>query len=256
MSTAMYPQENIHNFIPKQELKVDKPPRYISKFRSTVVQEKKLNKDARKTMGPVKVEEPSPKKYLRKHSREPTLCSKVSGNTCTLKKPEVPKRMDNPRMGIHPKKDFVKTNAMENIMAVPRKPQPIYADTKRGHKQPLENSGLVPKYIKKKDYGETPEYLLQRKEEVRKAQEANDNYDKERMKQEILKQLSEEERQTTLESLKKNWGDLHHQYQGLSVVTDTTPKKHHKERLELAMKQLEDDIGLIGRCKTIYIADN
>ena len=35
-------------------------------------------------------------------------------------------------------------------MAEPRKPQPTYADTKRGHRQLLEDSGLVPKYIKKK----------------------------------------------------------------------------------------------------------
>ena len=53
-------------------------------------------------------------------------------------------------MGIHTRKDFVKTNAIENIMAVPKKPQPIYVDTKKGDKHPMENSGLVPKYLKKK----------------------------------------------------------------------------------------------------------
>ncbi|KAK6299822.1 hypothetical protein J4Q44_G00298550 [Coregonus suidteri] len=106
-------------------------------------------------------------------------------------------------------------------MAVPRKPQPIYADTKTGNKQLLENSGLVPKYIKKNDFGKTPEYLQQR-----------------------------------AEGMKKNWGELHHQYQELSVVMDTTPKKYCKERLELEMKQLERDIDLIERYKTIYIANN
>ena len=68
----------------------------------------------------------------------------------TLRKPDVPKKTDNPVMGIHTNKDFVKTNVLENTTAVARKPQPIYADTKRGDKQLLEKSGLVPKYIKKK----------------------------------------------------------------------------------------------------------
>lgn len=60
---------------------------------------------------------------------------------------------------------------------------------------------------------------------------------------------------TCLQALKKNWDDLLHQYQGLSVVIDTTPKKYKKERLELEMKQLERDIDLIERHKTIYIAN-
>lgn len=53
-------------------------------------------------------------------------------------------------MGIHSNKNFIKTNAIENIMALPKKPRPTYADTKKGDKQLLESSGLVPKYVKKK----------------------------------------------------------------------------------------------------------
>ena len=48
------------------------------------------------------------------------------------------------------KKDFVSTNITTNIMSVPKKPSPAYVDTARGSKQPLESSGLVPKYIKEK----------------------------------------------------------------------------------------------------------
>ncbi|KAM9417503.1 enkurin isoform 2-T4 [Salvelinus alpinus] len=106
----------------------------------------------------------------------------------------------------------------ENIMAVLRKPQPIYADTKTGDKQLLENSGLVPKYIKKNDFGKNPEYLQQHADE-------------------------------------KNWGSCTISTRD-SVVMDTTPKKYCKERLELEMKQLERDIDLIKRYKTIYIVNN
>ncbi|XP_067108133.1 enkurin [Osmerus mordax] len=259
MSTTMYPPESIYNLIPREEVKIEKQPRYMSMFRSQVKQERMQNKTTNKTMGPAKVDVPSPEKYLLKHSKEPKLPETqrlTNRGTTTVRKPRVPTKSEQPLMGIHTKKDFIKTNANESIMSVPRKPQPIYADTKSGDKQLLENSGLVPKYIKKKDYGETPEYLLQRREEVKRAQEEYDNYVKERMKQGAMKQLSDDERQSILRGLKNNWEELHHQYQGLSVVTDTTPKKYRKERLELEMKQLERDIDMIERYKTIYIANN
>ena len=52
------------------------------------------------------------------------------------------------------KKDFISTNVTTNVMSVPKKPSPAYVDTARGSKQPLESSGLVPKYIKEKVGGE------------------------------------------------------------------------------------------------------
>lgn len=56
------------------------------------------------------------------------------------------------------------------------------------------------------------------------------------------------------QGLKKNWDELQHQYQGLSLVIDTLPKKHRKLQLEAEMKQLEKDIELMERHKIIYIA--
>lgn len=61
---------------------------------------------------------------------------------------------------------------------------------------------------------------------------------------------------STIQGLKKNWDQLHHEYQGLSLVIDTMSKKSHKDRLEVAMKQLENDINLFERFKTIYIPNN
>ncbi|XP_063062235.1 enkurin [Engraulis encrasicolus] len=261
MAGTTYPSESIYNLIPREEVKIIKPPRYMSKFREQMKLEKQENKAPNKTMGPAKVEVPSPEKYLQKHSKEDRSLEKKPNTDhfeemMKPRKPRVPSKSDKPLMGIQTKKDFVKTNAFENIMAVPKKPQPTYVDTKKGDKFPLETSGLVPKYLKKKDYGQTPEYLLQRQEEVKRAQEEYNDYVQECMKQGAMQQLSDEERKHILEGLKKNWEELHHQYQGLSVVTDTTPKKYRKERLELEMKQLEKDIDLIERYKTIYISNN
>ena len=63
-----------------------------------------------------------------------------------------------------------------------------------------------------------------------------------------------EYREVLLAGLKANWEDLHHQYQGLSVITDTAPKKARKERMEAEMKQLEKDIEMIERHQRLYIS--
>ncbi|XP_073532610.1 enkurin [Phyllobates terribilis] len=262
---TMNPAENIYNLIPKEEVKVPKPPRYMSTFRDSVKLEEKKNKAAHKTLGPAKVEVPSPKEFLQKHTKEATLAHKSALYDSTGrpprclaedKRPPVPYRTEQPLMGVQTNKSFITTNVAEAVMAVPRKPQPIYVDTKKGDKHLLETSGLVPKYIKKKDYGSTPEYLAKRNEEVRKAQEEYDAYVKERLRMGAMKKLSEEERQSVIEGMKKNWDQFHHEYQGLSVVIDTVPKKAHKERLEAEMRQLERDIEMIERHKIIYIANN
>ena len=90
---------------------------------------------------------------------------------------------------------------------------------------------------------------------MKKAQEKYDAYISEHMKQGAMKYLNEEERQNILAGLKKNWEAVHHDYQGMSVVTDTIMKKNIKERLEMMMKQLERDIEIIEKHKTIYIAN-
>ncbi|KAG9276782.1 enkurin-like [Astyanax mexicanus] len=259
MSKTIYPLESTYNLISREEEKIYKPPRYISRFREQVKHEKQLNKASRKTMGPPKVHVPSPDKYLLKHSKEPRLPEKKPfsyGYEGHSKKPPVPARTDHPPMGVHTKKNFVKSNAIENIMAVPRKPQPAYIDTRNGDKHLLENSCLVSKYIKKKDYGQTPEYLQQRREETRREQEEYNNCVKERMKQGAMKQLPEEERQQILQGLKKNWDELYHQFQKLPLVTDTASKKNRKEHLEMKMKQLEKEIEMMERYKIICIANN
>lgn len=105
------------------------------------------------------------------------------------------------------------------------------------------------------DYGNTPEYLKRRQEEIKRAQEEYNAYVAEHFRRGAMKQLTEEERQGILNGLKKNWEEIHDQYQGLSVVTDTAPKKNRKERMEAEMKQLERDIETLERHKVIYIAN-
>ncbi|XP_043945770.1 enkurin [Protopterus annectens] len=256
--TELYPAESIYNLIPREEVKPTKPPRYTSVFKETIKKEAQQKIADHKTMGPAKTDVLSPDGYLLKHSKESKLPEKKPFKypDDEKRRPPVPTRTDYPVMGIQTKKNFLHSNAAETIMAVPKMPQPIFVDTKKGDKHPLETSGLVPKYLKKKDYGKVPNYLVQKNEEIKQAQEEYDAYIKERLRQGAMKQLSDAEREDMLQGLKKNWEELHHEYQGLSVVIDTLPKKFHKEKLELEMKQLEKDIDLIERHKIIYIANN
>lgn len=88
------------------------------------------------------------------------------------------------------------------------------------------------------------------------AQDQYDHYVADSLRQGQMEQVQEQQRAELLQGLKKNWEELHHQYQGLSVVTDTISKRARKERMEAEMKQLERDIDVIEQHRVIYIAQD
>ena len=97
--------------------------RYNSTFRQMVQEEYKARKDPSKTMGPAKVSLTSTNDFLKKRSGEQKFEKsppRVAGTTTTLggsKKPPVPRRHEHPVMGVKSNKNFVKTNAIENMLA-------------------------------------------------------------------------------------------------------------------------------------------
>ncbi|XP_035468705.1 enkurin-like isoform X1 [Scophthalmus maximus] len=255
--------ENIYNHIPKPKVLIQKPPRYMSKSRPTVALETVKNKEPKRTMGPAKVEVSAPDKYLKKYSQEPKLPEKTQSLTfvrtnCAGKKPDVPARTDNAPVDIQTKREqeSTKGECTKTTKVAPKKPEPIFVDTRNGHKQPIEYSGLVPKYIKKKDYGAVPEYVLQRNEEMQRAWEEHGKFLKDQQEQEAKSKLSHAERQTILQGLKMKWAKLNHEFQGLPFITDTLHLKRNRVRVEMEMKKLEDDINLIERFKIIYLPED
>merc|ERR1711881_345501 len=174
-------------------------------------------------MGPAKVLVSPPTHYLKKSNK--ALPDPAPVEKKATRKPALPTEQNQPSRPTE--KDFIRTNAIENITSVPRKPKAQYCDTKDGHKNDLISSGLVPRFTMESDFGSVPEYLVRRKEETKQAQDRYDEY------------VAEE---------------LHQKFQGLSVVTDTAPKKNRKERMEAQMSQLERDIDLLERHTTIYVA--
>lgn len=249
-------EESIYNLIPKTQEKTPKAERHRSKFHSIVTDEQKHNKKENKTMGPAKVPLNDPENFLKKRSKLPQLPEKAEFDYGIERRPPVPRHTEKPIMGVKSNKNFITTNAVENILSVPKKPAANFADTRIGKTHPLEPSGLAPKYVNKKAYGKTPVYLKKRKDEVEQAQQAYDDYVQDSLKRGAMKCLSEPQRQNILAGLKSNWEEIHHQYQGLSVVTDTAPKKNRKERMEAEMDQLEKDIELLEKHPKIFIANN
>ncbi|KAL4228190.1 hypothetical protein ACF0H5_013624 [Mactra antiquata] len=248
---------SIYDLIPQQEIKQQKQPRYTSKFREPVKDEYFSYKGEHKTMGQAKVPVPTTDNFLKKHSKEPQLPDKREFKYPDeeRRRPNVPQKDDKPLMGLKTTKNFITTNAVQNITSVPKRPEKVYVDTKKGDKNYLEPSGLEPVFTHKKDYGCTPQYLTKRQEEMKRAQEEYNAYVAEHFRRGAMQQLTDQERQGILDGLKSNWQEIHDQYQGLSVVTDTAPKKNRKERMEAEMKQLERDIDSIERHKVIYIAN-
>jgi len=247
--------ESVYNLIPQEYIKPKKQPRYQSKFKAAAKIDAKEGKTAKKSLGPAKLPVESPDKFLKKGTGAPRLPTpkKFTYPNADKLKPEIPK--DKPLHGIQSNKNFVNTNAVENIMSVARKPVPQYVDSPKGSTHKLEPSGLVPKYRNREDYGEVPEYIKQRNAEVKQAQKEYDEYVRERMRQGAMQQLKDGERAGMIEGLKKNWEELQHEYLSLSVVTDTISKRYRKERIETEMRQLERDIDLIERHKVIYISN-
>jgi len=249
--------ESIYNLIPKEFLVPEKEQRHVSKFRTNVKEETNTHKAPNKTMGPAKVQTRPPEDFLKKHEKEP----KLTGDTgfkyadSDNRKPAVPRRDERPIHGIRTTKNFITQNAVENIMAVPRYPNKKFVDTNMGDTQNLIPSGLEPTFVHKKDFGKTPVYLEHRKQEMAKAQEEYNRYVAEHFQRGAMQSLSSREREEILNGLKANWEQIHHEYQGLSVVTDTAPKKNRKERMEAEMKQLERDIETIEKHGVIYIAN-
>ncbi|KFP30392.1 Enkurin, partial [Colius striatus] len=229
--------------------------RYVSIFRPSVKLEAQQNKAPCKTMGPAKVAVPSPKNFLQKHSKEPKLPARKKEDSKKLPALSVPRRTDHPVMGIKSNKNFITANAVAAITGMPKKAQPMYVDRRQGEKYLLETSGLVPKYIFKKDYGVTPKYVTRRNEEIKRAQKEYEANVSEHLKTKAMKRLSDEERKSLVQGLKKKWEEVYHEFQGLPVQIDTISKKLRKEKLELQLKQLEHDIEELEKHKVIYITN-
>jgi len=261
-----YGDEYATNLVPIAPIPTEKPALYHSRHSLAVRREETENKYASKTMGKIRTTPPNPKQPMTKGkginakwaSGKLAKRSTSKDPKCThrfLRNPPVPtvKELRPNRPILSDCTDKIRANAVANIAAIPKLPKKIYVDTSHGHKNDLLSSGLVPRYRNKSEYGKVPEYIKRRRAETERAQQMYDEYFQEQVDANKLAQLTSDQREDLLVRLKSKWDKLYHQYQGLSVVTDTAPKKNRKEYLENEMSLLEKDINFLERHTTIFI---
>ena len=163
----------------------------------------------------------------------------------------VPRHNETNALAPASNKDFVITNRREqkNTPAAENIPNYIDKPAGTGARFGLEDSGLVPKYTKKATYGKAPKYLAKNKQAIT----ARTQQSQQTQAQSHIRQISEDERVAILGGLRANWEQLHREYQGLSMFTDTIPKKTKRNTMEAQLNQLEADINRFERHGAIFV---
>lgn len=149
-------------------------------------------------------------------------------------RPPVPAKDEQPPLhALVTNKNFIVANAVETILAAPKKPAEGAKD-----------------YLKKEDYGKVPKYLKHIKRDI------DNEYEYIRTLQEQSREtegevqpLDEEERQQLIDGLKAKWEQVNATYQGITHITklDSMGKVKRKEKSEAELSQIEKDIEKLSR---------
>ena len=109
----------------------------------------------------------------------------------------VPKKDEKPIMGLVSDKNFIVSNAVENILAAPKLPENRDKD-----------------YLKKRNYGKVPVYLQKIKKDIEDeyqlVREMQIEEEAEMDRQKFL--MDDEEKQELISALKKKWEVVHKEY--------------------------------------------
>lgn len=240
-------EESIYNLLPPTQEVPTRPPRHTSKFPGKV--DPKLfafgqNKaQLHATFGlPNGHNAQHPTQYVRAHEKEPALPDpKPPSNPKEKVRPPVPGKDEKPVLGLQSNKNFITANAVEVILAKPKKvPQDEFVWTSRP------------------GYGKTPVYLRRNKARVAAEREQLETYLKMRHDPEPgqhVSQLSPGERAELLRHLKLKWASINDAYQKLPLSTDSEQKKHRKEELERTLAEVEKDIKSLERGEVVLVVD-
>merc|ERR1711966_436046 len=225
--------ESVYCLIPPVINPPPKPPLYRSKYPGIASSDKRHSA----TMGPLKVAPPNPQTFLKSYTREDNKLpepTKFDYTDTACRRPAVPRRDEKPVQGLVTSKNFITCNAVENILAVPKK-----TDVRQVS------------YMNKKGYGKVPAYLEKVKSEIQDEynyiQQMQEAYEEEGDDGCRTRALSNEERLEMVEGLKTNWDRINKAYQTLSFTLDTPAKKQRKEEFEAQLEQIERDIERISK---------
>lgn len=139
---------------------------------------------------------------------------------CDHKKAAVPCVHDKPVQGLRTSKNFIVSNAIENILSVAKRP-PEEVD-----------------WTQKREYGQTPTYIQKIKKNIDDEYKMMRNLHEENQVHKDC--LSEEEVNTLREGLKRKWDEVNREYQKMTHVrvVDTLGSKNRKEGYEKELSQI------------------
>eukprot|EP00929_Paragymnodinium_shiwhaense_P020501 TRINITY_DN1364_c0_g2_i1.p1 TRINITY_DN1364_c0_g2~~TRINITY_DN1364_c0_g2_i1.p1 ORF type:complete len:282 (+),score=73.50 TRINITY_DN1364_c0_g2_i1:83-928(+) len=278
MSGGYNDGESIYNIIPPKLVQQEKPPMYRSRYSPRIpptastfhtkgstyprtsnfggdsLEKVVTDKDAR-TFGKVPGSyKDNPLNYMKKsamNERVKTLDEVKRDNPEVLQptvlKPRlkggVPPRDDTPVMNMVTSKNFIVANAVETILAIPKK-------VSNGAKD----------YLCKEDYGKVPKYLSHVKKDIEAEYEYIRQLERQRedMNKSQVRPLDELERQELIHNLKEKWEAVNTDYQATTHLTklDTVGKTKRKEKLEAELTQIEKDIEKLNRKNIVVDASS
>jgi len=262
-------EESIYDLVPPPEYVVPKSPMYRSKYspnipptastfgRTTVGQAKVSNvagyvddgaphvkPGAR--FGPKETHFSDPANHTLRNTRpELPPPTRFQYSDQEVRKPGVPRANERPAMSKSNPRNFIVENALTAIAAEPKRRQESKMD-----------------YTKKPDFGKTPTYLNDVKQEIAAEREyirqlmAREQAE-ELAKQPRMRRLTDQERETMLFGLKARWEQVNKQYQTCTHIVnlDTFGKIRRKEQYETELSQLEKSIEKLSK-KHVFVPDD
>lgn len=262
--------ESIYSWVQPEAVPPPKPPRYVSKHSgklqptattfgvdgTTKLRGANLG-STKSTTGSAKL----PSATFGKQSQKPkadTFLRKKTGTAGTRvcrpedrgehsrlgesRKTTVPSRNERPIMGLQTTKNFLVANAVENILAVPKK---------------VNNDPV--RYTEKRDFGKVPAYLSQVKAQVEEERQFMEEYFEQASaighSEQQGQAMSEGEKNALIRQLKAKWDSVNADYQKMTmhVVLDTISKVRRKEAFESQLQELEDAIERLERAGPVIV---
>ncbi|XP_012233443.1 enkurin [Linepithema humile] len=154
------------------------------------------------------------------------------------------------------KKNFVEQNILCVKRSRPAEPKQRFVDTRFGKTHDLKNSGLLPFYVHKKNYGNLPRFIAI-KADVGVKTEMIEQRDKDKTsKISSCRYIDKEERKMLLDGMKQKWEETMKKFQRLPFLIDTLPKAQKKAKIERELQQLEKDIAILEQHPHVYVYDN
>lgn len=204
------------------------------------------------TLGPARdgARKPRPDMYLKSKSGAKALseATKFSYRDETERKPALPNRKSPPVMGLKSTKNFVVSNAIENILK----------ESNTKNTAAKESGSGMQKHA---EFGKIPQYLSSVKKQINAEYEAIAEMKQEResklkhdAKSGDIELLPESERVSLLNAMKQKWERINSEYQQMThlVALDTISKIKRKERFEAELSRLERDIQRFSK-KHVFI---